>query len=323
MKKFSKIIKSNYFYGDDVKKAVVLMNMGGARSKEELREFLYNMFKDKRIISSSIRHLVAPLMMIFRSNTVWKNYEKIGGSNIYLHTQSLVEKVQKHVGKEIDVLYAMKYTQPRVRDISLEQYDEVMFFALYPHFSSTTIASSYDDVDMYPKNKTQRFTKINQFFKDEDFNALIIKSIKKEFIPDSHLIFSAHGLPISIDKKDNYSKYIHLHVKIIKDILKKENIKFKKIHIAYQSKVGPVEWLKPSLEVKLKEIPKNSSVIIYPISFVIDNSETDFELSIEYKQLAKNLGLNYKVCKVQNDSDEFTLYLSDKIKKEWNHSNFS
>jgi len=58
-------------------KAIILLNMGGARSKEELKEFLYNMFKDKRIINSPIRHILAPLISNLRYKKVWKNYEKI------------------------------------------------------------------------------------------------------------------------------------------------------------------------------------------------------------------------------------------------------
>ena len=302
-----------------MKKAVVFLNMGGARDKKELKEFLFNMFMDKRIISSPVRYFLAPFMKIFRANSAWKNYEKIGGSNIYKYTESLIKKVQDLLGLDIDIYYAMKYTKPTISDIFEDKkYDEVMFFALYPQGSSTTTLSSYDDVDLFFKNKKTKIIKIDYFFEDEDFNKTIINSIKQKYKPNTHLIFSAHGLPVSIAKKDVYEKHINSHIDILKNMLKKENLKFNDISLAYQSKIGPVEWLKPALNETLKEFKKDDRVLIYPISFVIDNSETDFELCIEYKHLADEIGFFYDVCKPQNDSDEFAKYLCEKIKKSWN-----
>ena len=75
--------------------------------------------------------------------------------------------------------------------------------------------------------------------------------------------------------------------------------------MAYQSKVGPRKWLTPSLDNMLKNFT-NKKVIIYPISFIIDNSETVFELNVEYRELAEKLGIKeYKVCKCVNDSNTF------------------
>lgn len=298
-----------------MKKAVVLLNMGGARSKKELKEFLFNMFMDKRIINSPVRYFLAPFMSVFRANSAWKNYEKIGGSSIYKHTKSLINKVQNLLGNDIDVYYAMKYTKPKISDIfSSKTYDEIIFFALYPQNSSTTTLSSYDDVDDFFKNRNTKIIKIEYFFEDAEFNKTIINSIKSKYKQNQHLIFSAHGLPVSISKKDSYEGQVNLHVKILKDMLQKENLKFESISLAYQSKIGPVEWLKPALNKTLENFSENSNVLIYPISFVIDNSETDFELCFEYKHLADNIGFNYDVCKPQNDSDEFAMFIANKIK---------
>ena len=88
---------------------------------------------------------------------------------------------------------------------------------------------------------------------------------------------------------------------------------FKGIHLAYQSKVGPMRWLEPSLETTLKGLV-GEKVIVYPLSFTIDNSETDLELAIEYKELAQSIGLrDYRVCQVQNDSDLFVDFLAARI----------
>jgi ferrochelatase len=88
-------------------------------------------------------------------------------------------------------------------------------------------------------------------------------------------------------------------------MLIEQDMKFHETHLAYQSKVGPLAWLTPSLEDKLKTV-RNRGVIIFPIAFTIDNSETDFELEIEYREIAQELGFKeYRVCRCPNDSDLF------------------
>jgi ferrochelatase len=108
-----------------------------------------------------------------------------------------------------------------------------------------------------------------------------------------------------IDNGDSYQKEVEEHVEILKEKLSHYATNLKSINLAYQSKVGPMKWLTPSLEDMLKNF-KSQKVIIYPISFVIDNSETVFELDIEYREIAKELGVKeYKVCSCVNDNEIF------------------
>ena len=105
------------------------------------------------------------------------------------------------------------------------------------------------------------------------------------------------------------------HVKILSEKLSQKGIIFKSINLAYQSKVGPLKWLEPSLENMLKSF-KNENVIIYPIAFIVDNSETDFELDIEYREISHEIGINnYKVCKCVNDNDTFIEVIKNIIKE--------
>ena len=291
-------------------KALFLMNMGGARNEEELKEFLYNMFSDKRIISSPIRYILAPIISSLRYKKVWQSYELIGGSPIYKYTNSLVKKVNKKL--DIPVFDVMRYTSPRASDvIKNNNITEAILFPLYPQYSTTTTEASFDDV------KGIKTTKIINFYRDEEYNNIVIDKIK-ETLENSdsknvNLIFSAHGLPQKIIKKgDSYEKEINEHVNILSNMLNQKGIKFKSINLAYQSKVGPMKWLEPSLDDKLKEF-KNQKVIVYPISFIIDNSETDLELAIEYAHQAKELNIDYKVSKVVNDDDKFVDFIVNKV----------
>ena len=110
---------------------------------------------------------------------------------------------------------------------------------------------------------------------------------------------------------------INKNVDILKEMMQENGMDFQAVHLAYQSKVGPMKWLEPSLEDKLKTV-RNRGVIIYPLAFTIDNSETDFELDIEYREIAQELGFKeYRVAKCLNDSELFVealLELYEKMK---------
>ncbi|MDR2342224.1 MAG: ferrochelatase [Campylobacteraceae bacterium] len=299
-----------------MKRAVVLLNMGGARSEKELKEFLTNMFLDRRIIVSPLRHIISPLITLLRTKKVWENYKLIGGSRIYEHTQHLIEKINIFANKDYDVFFAMRYTAPKITDIfQNKDYDEVLLFPLYPHFSSATTLSSFDDADMFFKDKKTKMLKIEHFFDDKRFNETIIKVIGENYDRKAHLIFSAHSLPISIAKKDTYERHIKQHVEILSKRLKSSGVKFAGVHLAYQSKLGPIKWLEPSLAKILKTVAP-SPVVVYPISFTIDNSETDFELGIYYRNIADSFGItSYELCKAQNDNEEFAKFIDKKSRE--------
>lgn len=296
-------------------KGVLLLNMGGARTEQELRSFLFNMFSDKYIIPSPVRYLLAPLISTLRYKKIWRKYELIGGSSIYGHTERLVKKLQQRTGEA--VFPVMRYTHPLAADLLAQrEFDELILIPLYPHYSSTTTQSSLEDVYLGLKSHGQRpqVREVGSYYDDPLFNASIIGRIREQYEDSGfHLIFSAHGLPQKIAVDDPYEGQIEAHVYLLKSLLPEAGLDFKGVHLAYQSKVGPMRWLEPSLETTLKEL-SGEKVIVYPLSFTIDNSETDLELAIEYKELSRNFGLqDYRVCQVQNDSDLFVEFLATKI----------
>ena len=296
-------------------KGILLLNMGGARSEQELRSFLFNMFSDRYIIRSPVRYLLAPLISTLRYKKIWRKYELIGGSRIYEHTGRLAEKLQQRTG--VEVFPVMRYTHPLAADLFAERkFDQLILIPLYPHYSSTTTRSSLEDVYRALKSQGQQpeVREIGPYFDDPLFNASIVQRIREQYQDSSyHLVFSAHGLPQKIAAHDPYEGQIREHVAILKSLLPEAGLEFKGFHLAYQSKVGPMRWLEPSLDTTLKGLA-GEKVIVYPLSFTIDNSETDLELAIEYKELARIIGLrDYRVCQVQNDSDLFVDFLATRI----------
>ncbi len=279
--------------------------MGGARSAEELKEFLFNMFMDKRIINSPIRYFLAPLISNLRYKKVWKNYELIGGSRIYSVTESLCKKMENFT--DLKVTYAMRYTKPHLKDV-ISQFEEITLLPLYPHFSFTTYQSSLDELEEIDFKGKVKIVK--PFFENETFNKIISQNILNsvENPEEYHLIFSAHGLPEKmILNGDPYKKEVEKHIELLKKYLPN----FKSINLAFQSRFGFSKWLTPYLNEELEKY-KNEKVLIYPISFMIDNSETDLELKIEYKHIADEIGIKeYRVVECPNDQEEIAKFLVD------------
>jgi len=303
-----------------MKKAIVLLNMGGPNGLDEVEIFLTNMFNDKNIItvkSNLLRKFIAYMITKFRLNEAKKNYKLLGGvSPIIAHTKKLIEELAHDT--LIDVfIYSMRYTYPFASDtikiLKEKKIEKVFLLPLYAQYSSTTTKSSLED--FYEKSKelnfSPKFTEIQRFYKNRLYNEAIIENIEKSIKDIDYknyiMIFSAHSLPQKIiDNGDSYQDEIIENVEILKKILKERDIHFKEVKIAYQSKLGPVKWLEPSLESSLEGIKGEKMVIIYPISFIIDNSESEFELDIEYREVAKNLNFkDYRVVKCLNSSPKF------------------
>lgn len=302
-----------------MKKALILLNMGGPNNLDEVGLFLHNMFNDPNIItvkSTLLRRFIAFMITRARTKKAQANYAKIGGkSPLVGYTQQLVDKLRTALPFYY-VNFAMRYTPPFCKSVITEliakEIKEVVVLPLYPHYSRTTTKSSVEDFEDVAKALGYKgsLRVIERFYDNEAYNTLLIQKIKQALGENDastlELIFSAHSLPQKIiDKGDPYQKEITLHVKRIEALLNKENIAFKAIHLAYQSKLGPVKWLEPSMEEMLKSL-ENKNALVVPLSFTIDNSETEFELSIEYAELAHKLGFErYLVARCPNDDDGF------------------
>lgn len=310
-----------------MKQALVLLNMGGPNNLDEVPVFLKNMFNDPNILSipNPIRKFVAFMIVSARRNAAKSNYEAIGGkSPLPEITQRLVNKLQEKL-PNLYVTCAMNYTPPfateAIEALKNKNIQHIILFSMFPQYSTTTIKSSLEDFQKRCKklDYSPEITVIDRYADHAAYNDALIASVQ-ETLGDSdasefELIFSAHGLPVKvIEKGDPYQKELEAQMEILKAKLGEKNLHFKDVHLAYQSKVGPMKWLEPSLEQKLESL-QSKKVIIYPIAFTIDNSETDFELSIEYKELADEHGFEeYRVCKCLNDSDAFCQVIGELIR---------
>ncbi|WP_201353143.1 ferrochelatase [Hydrogenimonas urashimensis] len=301
-----------------MKKAIILMNMGGASRLDEIEIFMRNMFNDRRIIGAPgmIRKNLAELITRMRLEGVKENYRQLGGGSPLLEiTEKIREKLQEKVDDAV-VEIVMRYTEPFAVDVlkGLKErgIEKLYLILMYPQFSTTTTASSIEDIraaakliDYHPVMvSTLHYHDFEPYL--EAVEERIVETLGDEDPGTVNLVFSAHGLPVRVVKRgDPYQKHVEEEVLRHVTRLRARGIVFNQVHIGYQSKVGPLKWLTPSLARVLEEI-KNKRVLIYPVSFTVDNSETLFELDFEYREVAEKLGFDlYRVCRCPNDSDRF------------------
>ncbi|WP_157153787.1 ferrochelatase [Brachyspira murdochii] len=319
------------------KETVILFNMGGANSIKEVNTFLINMFNDYHILNiknSFIRSIIAKKIVNKIKSDVIKHYEAIGGkSPINEYTEKLVNKLNE-LDSSKDYKYAMNYSNPLSYDVLKElkcnNVTEITLFSMYPQYSEVTVKSSLESI--YKAMKKLKYNpKINiidRYYDNEYYNNAIVKLIKESMIGkdinEYILIFSAHSIPkMYIDKGDPYKYECNCNVEILKYKLYKEGLHFKDIVLSYQSKIGKLEWLSPTTIDTIKKY-SGEKLIIYPLAFTIDNSETIYEIDIEYRKeaISKYNIKDFILCPCLNDSTYFakTIIELSKMNKELNIS---
>ncbi|GAA9071643.1 ferrochelatase [Helicobacter pylori] len=310
------------------KEAVILLNMGGPNSLYEVGVFLKNMFDDPFILTiknNFMRKMVGKMIVNSRIEKSKKIYEKLGGkSPLTPITFALTERLNK-LDPSRFYTYAMRYTPPYasmvLQDLALKEVESLVFFSMYPQYSSTTTLSSFNDAFNALKALEAfrpRVRVIERFYASKKLNGIILNTILSTLnnrkSQDFVLIFSVHGLPKSvIDAGDTYQQECEHHVSLLKELMQQKNIPFKEVLLSYQSKLGPMKWLEPSTE-ELIEKHRKSHIIIYPLAFTIDNSETLYELDMQYRLMAERLAVKeYLVCPCLNDSIEFAKFIIELV----------
>ena len=292
-----------------MKKAVILFNLGGPDKLENVEPFLFNLFNDPAILNlpTFLRYPLAKLIANRRAPTAKKIYQELGGSSPILklteeQSVALESKLNKDDnGSKYKCFIVMRCWHPRAENVVKEVIDygpdEIILMPLYPQYSAATSGSSINEwQNICKKNNFEVKTctlccyptdnNFIQAHKDE-----IIKKIKN--LDNFKLIFSAHGLPEkNIKKGDPYQWQVEQSVdRIVKSL----NIKNLDWILSYQSRVCPLKWIGPSTEDIIVENSKlGKQIVLVPIAFVSEHSETLVELDIEYKELAdKNGCKNY------------------------------
>ena len=315
-----------------MKKAIILFNLGGPDKLENVKPFLFNLFNDPAILNlpSIFRYPLAKIISSRRAPVAKKIYQELGGSSPILKlTQDQSNALETKLNKDDDIseyrcFVVMRCWHPRAEDVikDVKSYDpdEVILLPLYPQYSAATSGSSIKEWE-YTCKKNDFKTKTSTiccYPTDNNFISAhkneIIKKIDN--LKNYKLIFSAHGLPEkNIKKGDPYQWQVEQSVNKIVGSLKIENLDW---ILSYQSRVGPLKWIGPSTEDIIIENSKlGKHIVLVPIAFVSEHSETLVELDIEYKEIANKNGCkNYTRVPALGTNKDFIKTMSELIIKK-------
>lgn len=291
--------------------AVVLYNLGGPDGPDDVRPFLFNLFNDPMIIGAPgpIRWALAQLISRRRAPIAREIYANIGGGspllpNTRAQAEALEAVLNENGGEEFTCHVAMRYWHPFVEEtmdaVIAAKPDRIVLLPLYPQFSTTTVGSV---MRVWNRAAAKRgldipVTALCCYPTDPGFVAgvagLVADAIAQ--IPGGkpyRLLFSAHGLPKKIvEAGDPYQWQVEQTSAAVVDALDPAVSKDLDWLCCYQSRVGPLEWIGPSTEEEIVRAGADGvGLVIVPIAFVSEHSETLVELDIEYRELADDAGV--------------------------------
>jgi ferrochelatase len=317
-------------------------------------EFLYNLFADPDIIRlpgpvALLQDSIAYFIAKRRAPKSRAAYASIGGGSPilkYSNAQAdlLAESLKDQYGISVKTYIGMRYWKPFTEEaleaIRKDNINALVIVPLYPQFSISTSGSSFrvlqEEFSKHSSRYSNMMHTVIQSWYDrpgyikamtdliqnelESFTEEEMADAKKEVpdLPPVHILFSAHGVPQSyIDSGDPYQKQIVECVDKISTELYKSNTRENlQIHLSYQSRVGPIEWLRPYTDDVLPELGGKGvrNLVVVPISFVSEHIETLEEIDIEYRELAEESGVtNWRRCPALNTDKTFIKDMADMV----------
>jgi ferrochelatase len=308
-------------------RGVLLFNLGGPETLENVRPFLYNLFSDPEIIrikSETLRKMLAWFIATVRQGKSRNLYRQIGGGSplrriteAQAAALSAALKIKDHQAK---VYVGMRCWKPSIDDavtsILNDHITHLILLPLFPQYSVTTTGSCLkyfqtlaQQTGLSARVKT---TVIDSWFKEPSYLDAMVELIRKELAKFSlqktgtiHLLYSAHSIPARyVDEGDPYLEQTRQTVELINERLGDAYPHT----LAFQSKVGPVRWLGPSTATALEELGQQgkTAVLTVPISFVSDHIETLQEIDIAYRGIARKAGITeFKRVPALNTSPMF------------------
>jgi ferrochelatase len=290
-----------------VKIAVVLFNLGGPDSLDAVKPFLENLFSDPAIIGlpAILRKPLAKFIAARRTPMARAIYAELGGASpILAETQDQAEALRLELisrGFEARCFVAMRcwhpFTCEAVRSVELYRPDRIILLPLYPQYSTTTSRSSL--TEWYKQAARGKINFPSQevccyAFENGFIDALV--DILREGLARRkagihyRILFSAHGLPKrTVQRGDPYQWQVEQTVAAVMRKLGDAKLEWQ---ICYQSRVGPLEWIGPATQSEVQRAgTEGKGVIIQPVAFVSEHSETLVELDVEYLKVAKAAGV--------------------------------
>jgi ferrochelatase len=313
--------------------AIVLFNLGGPDRPEAIWPFLINLFSDPAILRVPffVRPLLARLIAGRRRRPATANYALLGGRSPLLELTERQALALEAALPEIEAkcFIAMRYWHPfsdeAARAIRAWNPDEVLLLPLYPQYSTTTTGSSLTAWREAAARAglAKRTTTLCCWYSDAAYVSAIAGLVRDTIVNARHalgpsvplrVLFSAHGLPeVIVQAGDPYQYQVEQTAQAVATKLSPQATDWS---ICYQSRATPQKWLEPSTEQAIERAARDGvAVVVVPIAFVSEHSETLVELDVEYGELARRLGVRgYFRVPAPNDHPSFIAALAGLVR---------
>jgi protoporphyrin/coproporphyrin ferrochelatase len=312
---------------------IVMMNLGGPATLDEVEPFLLRLFADREIIQLPFQDWLGRFIATRRAPKVRKLYDAIGGGSPILHwTKTQGEAMCRRLDEMspataphrfyVSFRYAPPFADDALQAMKADGVTRAIAFTQYPQWSCSTTGSSLNDLwraaERTGLKDAFEWSLIDRWGEHPGFVHAMASAVEdglEEFPADERdealVMFSAHSLPLSvIDRGDAYPAEVAATVSRVVQSIGLRN----PYMVTYQSEVGPVRWLGPSTETVIEQLAKRGqkNVLVVPIAFTSDHIETLSELDIEYAELAHSLGMpGFKRAPALNARPEFLDALAD------------
>ncbi len=312
---------------------IVMMNLGGPATLDDVEPFLLRLFADREIIQLPFQDFLGKFIATRRAPKVRKLYERIGGGSPILKWTSVQGEA---MCKRLDEMspetaphkfyVAFRYTHPFADDalqqMKADGITRAVAFTQYPQWSCATTGSSLNDLwraaERTGLKDAFEWSIIDRWGEHPGFVRAMASAVEDglEQFPESErddvlVLFSAHSLPLNvIDRGDAYPAEIGGTVSRVVEAIGLRNPHM----VSYQSEVGPLRWLGPSTETVITQLAQrgDKNLLVVPIAFTSDHIETLSELDLEYGELAHSLGMTgYKRAPALNGRIDFLDALAD------------
>ncbi len=293
------------------KLGVVLLNMGGPDSTDDVPPYLLNIFRDPCILDMPLGFLVRPwlskIIVKRRSAASAARYVQIGGktplNGIARQQASVLQTILEERGVAAFVAPGMRYWHPfideAVQCFAAEKVDRVVALSMYPHFSSATTGSCMTELRRALKKRLPRvplgivsewpqLPHYANFLARETLAAL--HALPEAKPSATAVLFSAHGVPMRlIERGDPYRNQVQETFRMVCAKLPTDI----RLALGWQSAFGPARWLEPDSKTVVAQMAKDGvqNLVVVPLGFAAENIETLWDIEIDLKSCAMENGI--------------------------------
>lgn len=310
-----------------MKRGVVLLNLGGPWTIDDVKPFLYRLFSDPAILvglPTPLRQAVAFFISQVKGPSSIEMYRKIGGGSPQLQwTRVQAEHLLAELARvdvETRVVVGMRAAEPSIeaalRELREWGADELVLIPLFPQYSTTTSGSCLGEARRVLKalGWCPSVREVASFCAHPEYIALLREAIDEAVglaVADGgslHVLLSAHSLPLKIvDRGDSYPDEVNKTVAALTQGLTHP------WSLAFQSRNGPMPWIQPYTEDEIRRLAQTGvrRLVVVPISFVSDHIETLYEIDQLYAGHARAHGIDgYYRARVFNGDPRFARVLA-------------